>query len=83
MQYLSELPEISSIGRDGNLVELELEQDISGEMPDPSDAPVVLVATYAGDIFVVVGEVVDFKRIEGPEVWCRLKMKGRTVQVSV
>jgi len=75
MQYLSELPEVSSIGRDGDLVELELEQEIE-ELPNLGDSdPIVLVARYGGDLIVVAGEVVSHDNIEGPQIWCRLKFK--------
>lgn len=83
MQYLSELPEISSIGRKDDLVELELEspiEDISGY--DDAD-PLVLVAKYAGDIIVVVGQVVELENVEGPHIWCRLKMKGWYIQGNI
>jgi len=84
MQYLSELPEISSIGRDGDLVELELEQGIE-ELPDLGDNdPIVLVAKYAGDIVVVVGQVAEHENVEGPHIWCRLKLSGsRYIQGNI
>lgn len=83
MQYLSELPEISSIGRKDDMVELEIEQGIE-ELPDLGDDDrIVLVAKYASDIIVVVGEVIEHENIEGPDIWCRLKLKGRYVQASI
>jgi len=86
MQYLSELPEISSIGVDGDIISLELEQRIE-ELPDLGDSdPVVLTAHYAGQIVVAVGQVIEHKNIEGKssvlkatDVWCRIKIKGLSV----
>lgn len=75
MQYLSELPEISSIGRDGDIVELELEQSIEELLDHGENDPIVLTARYGGDLIVVVGEIVKHENIDGPHIWCRLKMK--------
>ena len=83
MQYLSELPEISSIGVDGDIIELELEQGIE-ELPDlGGNDPVVLTAKYASQIVVTVGQVVEHENIEGLYVWCRIKIKGSSVSFTI
>lgn len=83
MQYLSELPDISSIGVDGDIIELELEQRIE-ELPDlADDAPVVLTAHYGGQLVVTVGLVIKHENIEGPDVWSRIKIKGSSVTFTI
>ena len=75
MQYLSRLPEISSIRVTGDIIELEMEAAI-GNLPDSGDDPVVLTGRYAGPIVVVVGQIIEYEDIAGPDIWCRLKIKG-------
>ena len=83
MQYLSFLPEVSSIGVEGDIIELELEQEIK-ELPElGDDDPVVLTARYAGQIIVAVGQVIEYENIEGPDVWCRMKIKGSSVTFTI
>lgn len=85
MQYLTELPEVSSIGVDGDIIELELNQEIE-ELSEFAirQKPVVLVANYAGQIVVAVGQVIEHKTVKGgPEVWCRIKIKGSSVTFTI
>ena len=87
MQYLSELPRISSISVGGHNIELELEQEIEN-LPERFVAlgdydPVVLVAEHCGQIVVAVGRVVEHKDLSGPEVWSRVKIKGSIVSFTV
>lgn len=82
MEYLSELPQISSIGVDGNIIDLELEQGVEELLGD--NGPIVLTAKYAGQIVVTVGEVIEHENIEGPDhVWCRIKIKGSSVTFTI
>lgn len=79
MQYLRELPEISSLGVDGDSIELELEQEIE-KLPELRGESVVLTARYAAQIVIVVGQLIEHENIEGgPEVFCRIKIKGSCV----
>jgi len=88
MQYLSFLPEVSSIGVEGDIIELELEQEIK-ELPElGDDDPVVLTARYAGQIIVAVGRVIEHENTGGPgrgsqSYWCRMKMKGSSVTFTI
>lgn len=82
MQYLSKLPEISSIGVDGDIIKLELEQDVDMHPNDEHD-PLVLVARYASQVVVTVGHVIDYKRFDGPEIGCRVKIKGVQVGFTI
>lgn len=82
MQNLSELPDVGSISIDGEEIELELEQPM--ELPDPkATGSVVFTAKYAGQVIVVVGQVLEIENIQGPDVWCRLKMKGCSVTFTI
>ena len=79
MQYLSDLPEVSSISIDSDIIELELEEPIE-KLPECGDnEPVILVAKGGNEITTVVGQLIELENIKGPEVWCRLKIKGSYV----
>lgn len=82
MKYLSELPRISSVGIEGDVIELELEAEVK-KLPDRGDEdPVVLVAHYAGQLNVTVGQVLEQETIDvndGMETWTRIKIKGSSV----
>jgi len=83
MQYLSELPEISSTSVDGDIIELELEQEVDS-LPDLGDEdPVVLVARDSTGVTVVVGKVVEHENIGGPDIWSRIKIKGQSVTFTI
>lgn len=86
MQHLSELPAISSIGIEDDIIELELEAELE-KLPDRGDEdPVVLVARYAGQITVTVGEVLEQETIDvnmGMETWTRIKIKGSSVTFTI
>ena len=90
MQYLSELPEVGSIGVDGDLIDLELEGRVE-ELTEPCpDDPVVLIARHGGQIVVVVGQVIKHENFEGKssvaqanQAWCRIKIKGSSVIFTI
>ena len=81
MQYLDTLPHVSCVSVEGDIIELELEEEID-KLDSFPDSPQVLIANYAGQITVVVGEVLEHENIEGPQIWCRLKMKGTIVEFN-
>lgn len=83
MQYLTELPGVSFIGVDGDIIELELENEVQPLSELGDEQPVVLVAKYAGQIVVTVGQVIEHENIERPCVWCRMKIKGSSITFTI
>lgn len=82
MEYLSELPEVSKIDVEGNVIELELEQEVE-KLPRYGDRDqVVLVANCADQIVVTVGRVIKHKTLEGPDVLSQIKIVGLSVSFS-
>lgn len=83
MQYLSELPQIGSIGVDGDIIELELEQEVE-QLPDHGvNDPIVLTADFSGQIVVTAGQVIEYKKFEGTDAGCRIKIKGSSVTFTI
>jgi len=82
MQYLDTLPQVSSVSVDGDIIELELEEQLD-KLDSLPAATQILVANYAGQITVVVGEVLEHENIHGPDLWCRIKMKGSIVEFNI
>ncbi len=83
MQYLKDLPEVSSIGVNGDLIDIELDQKIDS-LPGLRGERVILIAKSGNQITVVVGHIIEWENIEGgmPEVFCRIKMKGSIVEFN-
>ena len=83
LQLLRELPEVSSIEVDGDLIELEFEQRIELE-PGIRGERVVLTGNSGGQLIVVVGHIVEHENVEGgiPEIFCRMKIKGSYVEFN-
>lgn len=83
MQCLDELPRVSSIKVSGNIIELELEQQIEKLPYLGDDHPTVLVAKYAGQVIVAIGRVEEHENIEGPNLWSRIKIRGSCVTFTI
>ena len=82
MEYLNALPDISSIGVDGDIIDLELEQEVEELFGD--NVTIVLTAKYAGQIVVTVGKVIEHENIEALDHnWCRIKIKGSSVTFTI
>jgi len=83
MQYLSELPEISSIDQKEDVTEFEFENEIE-KLPELGDMEyVVLTARFCDCVVISVGKIIEHEDIHGPEVWTRMKIKGHTIQFSI
>jgi len=87
MQYISELPQVSSIGVGGDIIELELEQEID-QLPYGVNEPVILTASYAGQVVVATGKVIEHENIDlensaSDHAWCRIKIKGSCVTFTI
>lgn len=83
IQILKDLPEISSLFVDGDLIELELEERV--EFPEELRGErIVFIANSYGQITVIVGHVVEHENIEGgiPEIFCQMKIKGSIVEFN-
>jgi len=79
MQYLNDLPKVSSISTEGDIIELELEEPLE-KLPECGDnEPVILVAKGGNEITTVVGQLIELENIKGPHIWCQLKIKGSYV----
>jgi hypothetical protein len=83
MDYFSKLPRVSSIGVDGDVIELEIENEMDSVPGGYEDDPVVFIGNYAGQITVASGTVVEFQQINGEEIWARLKIKGSSVTFTI
>jgi len=83
LQLLRELPEVSSIEVDGDLIELELEQRIE-PLSGLRGERVFFAGNSGGQLFVAVGHIVEHENVEGgiPEVFCRMKIKGSYVEFN-
>lgn len=83
MKYLSELPRISSLCINDDMIEIELENEIE-ILPDLGDDDrAVLCASWSGQLFVAIGKVKECENIGGPEVFTRLTIQGRCVEFSI
>lgn len=78
MQALSELPEISSFGQDGDVTDFEFEEKV-----EKLSGYIVLVARFCECVVISVGEVIEHEDVHGPEVWTRMKIKGHTIQFNI
>jgi len=73
---------------EGDIIELELEQEVE-KLPAPQEQfPIVLTAKYAGQLIVTVGQVIEhenFGGVHGIEMppWSRIKIKGSSVTFTI
>ena len=83
LELVRELPEVSSIAVDGDLIELGFEQRIE-LVPGIRGERVVLTGNSGGQFIVVIGHIVEHENVEGgiPEVFCRMKIKGSYVEFN-
>lgn len=83
MQYLGELPEISSIDTLEDVTEFEFEKKVERLPEIPGQPYVVLVGRFSDSVVISVGKVIEHEDVPGPEIWTRLKIKGHTIQFSI
>ena len=82
MQYLSELPEISSISVHEDEINFEFEEKIESLLEDEY---VILVGRFCDQVAIAIGKVIERKDYEpkDAEIWTRLKIKGTCVQFTI
>lgn len=86
MQYLKELPEITSVGIKGNgNVELEVEGEVQ-DLPNRGEA-IVFNGDMEDSIYMVVGKLVEHEIIDAEESYSgkpftRMEIKGVCVAVT-
>ena len=83
MEYLSELPEISSSSVGKGIIELEVEGEVA-RLPDDVHEEVVFIGSMEGTIHVVAGKVVSYEFIKAEEAasgnsFTRLEIEGECI----